>query len=80
EIAERALHTTSDFPALMGNAMNRRLRAAYDEHEPTYRRWARRAPNAPNFKSIDVVQLSAMPELLQVNEAGEFRYGTFSDG
>lgn len=80
EIAERALHTTSDFPALMSNAMNRRLRAAYAEHQPTYRLWARRAPNAPNFKSIDVVQMSAMPDLLKVNEAGEFRYGTASDG
>jgi hypothetical protein len=80
EIAERALHTTSDFPALMSNAMNRRLRAAYAEHQPTYRQWARRAPNAPNFKSIDVVQMSAMPDLLKVNEAGEFRYGTASDG
>lgn len=80
EIAERALHSTSDFPALMSNAMNRRLRAAYAEHQPTYRLWARRAPNAPNFKAIDVVQMSAMPDLLKVNEAGEFRYGTASDG
>lgn len=80
EIAERALHTTSDFPALMSNALGRRLRAQYDEHQPSYQRWARRAPNAPNFKSIDVVQLSAMPDLLKVNEGGEIRYGTFSDG
>lgn len=80
EIAERALHTTSDFPALMSNAMGRRLRNSYDEHEPTYRQWARRAPNAPNFKSVDTVQLSAMPDLMKVNEKGEFRYGTFTDG
>lgn len=80
EIAERALHTTSDFPALMSSAMHRRLRQSYQENQPTYRRWARRAPNAPNFKSIDVVQLSAMPDLLKVNEAGEFKYGSASDG
>ncbi|KQN78550.1 prohead protease/major capsid protein fusion protein [Sphingomonas sp. Leaf62] len=80
EIAERALHTTSDFPALMANALGRRLRSSYEEHQPTYRQWARRAPNAPNFKSIDVVQMSAMPDLMKVNEGGEFRYGTFSDG
>ncbi|MBB4149125.1 prohead protease/major capsid protein fusion protein [Sphingobium scionense] len=80
EIAERALHSTSDFPALMGNAMNRRLRAAYEENQPSYRRWARRAPNAPDFRSIDVIQTSAMPDLLKVNEAGEFKYGTISDG
>lgn len=80
EIAERALHSTSDFPALMGNAMNRRLRSAYEENQPSYRRWARRAPNAPDFRSIDVIQTSAMPDLLKVNEAGEFKYGTISDG
>ncbi len=80
DIAERSLHSTSDFPALMANAMNRRLRSAYEENQPSYRRWARRAPNAPNFKSIDVVQMSALPDLLKVNEGGEVKYGTISDG
>jgi hypothetical protein len=80
EIAERALHTTSDFPALMASTLNRRLRSAYEENVPSYRRWARRAPNAPDFRSIEVVQFSAMPDLLKVNEAGEFKYGTASDG
>lgn len=80
EIAERALHTTSDFPALMGSSLNRRLRMAYEENNPSYRMWARRAPNAPDFRTIDVVQISAMPDLLKVNEAGEFKYGTASDG
>ncbi|WP_231639422.1 prohead protease/major capsid protein fusion protein [Sphingomonas profundi] len=80
EIAERALHSTSDFSNLVGNGLNRRLRAAYDENQPSYRSWARRAPNAPDFRSVDVIQMSAMPDLVKVNEAGEFRYGTASDG
>ncbi|WP_374649089.1 prohead protease/major capsid protein fusion protein [Rhizorhabdus sp.] len=80
EIAERALHSTSDFPALMGSALGRRLRAAYEENNPTYRMWARRAPNAPDFRLQDVVQLSAMPDLLKVGEGGEVKSGTFSDG
>jgi len=80
EIAERSLHATSDFPALMANGMNRRLRAGYAENEPSYRRWTRQAPNAPNFKSIDVVQMSALPDLLKVNEGGEVKFGTISDG
>ncbi len=79
-IAERALHSTSDFANLMGSGLNRRLRMAYEENNPSYRQWARRAPNAPDFRSIDVIQLSAMPDLLKVNEAGEFKYGTASDG
>jgi hypothetical protein len=42
--------------------------------------WARRAPNAPDFKSIQVTQLSGAPNLLQTNEHGEFTYGTMKDG
>jgi hypothetical protein len=80
EIAERALHTTSDFPNILANVMNKRLRAGYQENVPTYTAWARRAPNAPDFKSLSVTQLSATPDLLRVNEAGEFKYGTMSDG
>lgn len=80
ELAERALHSGSDFPQLIGSALNRRLRQAYEENSPSYQRWARRAPNAPNFKNIDVVQMSALPDLLRVNEGGEFKYGTASDG
>lgn len=79
-IAERALHTGSDFANLVGSGLNRRLRMAYEENNPSYRRWARRAPNAPDFRSIDVVQMSAMPDLVATNEAGEFKYGTASDG
>jgi hypothetical protein len=74
------MHSTSDFSSLLANVASRRLRAAYDENPGTYRRWARRAPNAPDFKSMSVVQLSAMPDLLQVNEHGEFKYGAMRDG
>lgn len=74
------MNTTSDFSSLMANVANKRLRTGYEENPGTYTRWARRAPNAPDFKSISVVQLSAMPDLLQVNEHGEFKYGTMKDG
>ncbi len=79
EIAGRAM-TTGDLPAIMSNVANKRLRNAYEANEVSYTRWARRAPNAPNFKSVDVVQLSAAPDLLKVNEHGEFTYGKISDG
>lgn len=71
---------TSDFSNLLANVAKKRLRAAYAENPGTYRRWARRAPDLPDFKPASVVQLSAMPDLLQVNEAGEFTYGSMSDG
>lgn len=74
------MHTTSDFSNLFANVANKRLRAAYDENAGTYTMWARRAPNAPDFKNISVVQLSGAPDLLQTNEHGEFKYGTMKDG
>ena len=74
------MHTTSDFSNLFANVANKRLRAAYDDNAGTYTLWARRAPNAPDFKNISVVQLSGAPDLLQTNEHGEFKYGTMKDG
>lgn len=71
---------TSDFSSLFANVANKRLRNAYDENPGTYAMWARRAPNAPDFKNLSVVQLSGAPDLLQTNEAGEFKYGSMSDG
>lgn len=47
---------------------------------PSYRVWARRAPNAPDFKSMSVVNLAGAPDLLQTNEHGEFKYGAMTDG
>jgi hypothetical protein len=74
------MHTTSDFASIMANVANKRLRGAYDENPGTYAMWARRAPNAPDFKNISVAQLSGAPELLRTNEHGEFTYGTLRDG
>lgn len=71
---------TSDFSSLFANVANKRLRSAYEENAGTYTMWARRAPNAPDFKSMSIVQLSGAPDLLQTNEHGEFKYGKLTDG
>lgn len=77
---DAGMHGTSDFTSLFANVANKRLRAVYDENAGTYGLWARRAPNAPDFKNMSVVQLAGAPDLLQTNEAGEFKYGRMSDG
>lgn len=74
------MHSTSDFSVLFANVANKRLRGAYDENAGTYTRWARRAPNCPDFKTMSIAQLSGAPDLLQTNEHGEFKYGTMKDG
>lgn len=80
KVRSNAFQGTGDFPSLMSNVANKRLRQAYEENPGTFRRWARRAPNLPDFKAVQVTQFSAMPDLLQTNEHGEFKYGAVSDG
>lgn len=80
EIATRSLLSTSDFPNILADASNKRLRQAYQENVPSYTRWARRAPNAPDFKNINVNLFSGAPDLQKVLEGGEFKRGSMSDG
>lgn len=72
-------HSTSDFPGLLSALANKRLRNSYQENLPSYRMWARRAPNAPDFKNINAIALGNAPDLLRVNEAAEFTYGTIAE-
>lgn len=80
EFRAGGMHGTSDFTSLFANVANKRLRNAYEESAGSYALWARRAPNAPDFKNLSVVQLAGAPDLLQTNEAGEFKYGAMTDG
>lgn len=80
EIASRALHSTSDFPLILANVANKRLRDAYLSAPTTYQMWARRAPNAPDFRDINVANLGGAPDLQAVNEGGEFKTGTVGEG
>ena len=45
-IITRALHTTSDFPLILGDAVNRELRRAYDAAPSGARHWPARPPIA----------------------------------
>lgn len=80
EIIARAMHGVSDFPLILANVANKRLRTAYEAAPTTYQIWARRAPNAPDFKNISVTQLGGAPDLQETQENGEFQYGTIGEG
>lgn len=75
---QRSMGTT-DFPTILANVGSKRMRLAYEENQPSYRLWARRGADALNFKPISTVQMSSAPDLLQVREHGEFKYGSMSD-
>lgn len=71
-------HSTSDFPAILANVANNTLRMAYDSTPRTFTAWARRATIA-DFKPVQRTQLGGAPDLLKVNEGGEFKYGTMGE-
>lgn len=73
------LMATGDFANITANVASKRLRSMYEELSPTYKIWARRAANLPDFKSRLAVQMSGAPALEQVSEGGEFKYGSLSD-
>lgn len=79
DIYERAGHTTSDFPNIFGNAVNRTLEQRYALTEPTYRRISRRR-DFRDFRPDTTVKLGDFPMLEKILEGGEIKHGTFAEG
>lgn len=77
-LAQRAMHGTSDFPEILANVANKTLRQAYEASPRTFTQWCRRT-TASDFKEIARTQLGDSPTLVQVNEHGEFTYGTVGE-
>jgi len=78
EIVKRAFHSTSDFPSILADAINKTLRQAYEESPRTFLPWAKRG-SAPDFKNINRTQLGNFPSLTKVLEGGEIEYKTVAD-
>lgn len=71
-------HSTSDFPAIFENAMNKRLAAAYAAAQPVYQALAERI-DFVDFRPHPIAQIGDWPSLLEVPESGEIKYGSVSD-
>jgi hypothetical protein len=78
EIATRALHSTSDFPEVLAAVTNKTLRRAYDVYPRTFLPFCRQVL-ATDFKAMYRVQIGEAPQLLKVNESGEFKRGTIAE-
>lgn len=77
--AERAFHSTSDFPLLLSNALNKVLLADYAQAQPTYRQFmAQRTFN--DFKAHSFLRAGDFPALEALQEGGEIKTGTISEG
>ncbi|MGU9978769.1 prohead protease/major capsid protein fusion protein [Phreatobacter sp. HK31-P] len=77
-VIERALHSTSDFPIILGDTVGRTLREAYGA-APSGVRQLGRATTARDFRAKHRIMLSAAPTLEKVNEAGEFKSGSMGE-
>lgn len=73
-----ASHSTSDFPAIFENALNKVLLERYRVAEPTYRRIARKR-NFNDFRAHPQVRAGDFPKLQPVSEAGEIKFGSFGE-
>jgi hypothetical protein len=78
EIATRALHSTSDFPEVLSAVTNKTLRQAYDVYPRTFVLFCRQVL-ATDFKAMHRVQIGEAPQLLKVNESGEFKRGMIAE-
>lgn len=74
-LISRGLHTTSDFPKILSTAGELVLRKAYSTYQGGVRQICKPS-TARDFKAKTVAALGEMPELLEVREGGEFKYGT----
>lgn len=78
DLVERGLHTTSDFPELLTASGQRVLRQAYQAYVGGLKRICKPS-TARDFRAKSRLMLGEAPELLQVNEHGEFKFGSMAE-
>src|SRR5205823_11068448 len=72
------MQTTSDFPNILADVANKRLRQAYQAAPRTFVPFCRQV-SAPDFKNVSVIQVSDASPFGKVNEHGEFPSASLSD-
>ncbi|MBX9749276.1 MAG: Mu-like prophage major head subunit gpT family protein [Roseococcus sp.] len=77
-IVERALTTSSDFPAVLSAAANKMLLAGYRPAQPTYRDVFRRR-DFRDFRPHRYLRAGDFPSLVALSENGEIQVGTLSE-
>jgi hypothetical protein len=77
-IVTRALNSTSDFAISLGDAVGRTMRQAYSE-APSGLKAVARMTTMRDFRERKRIQTSQFDRLEKVNEAGEFKRGSFKE-
>lgn len=79
EVVQRALHTTSDFSHVISGVGQTVLAGAYQSVPSGLKAVARRS-TAKDFRPKTTARLSGFSDLEKVNEHGEYKRGTFTEG
>lgn len=77
-LVTRALHTTSDFPIILGDTVGRVLRDAFQAAPSGIRRLGRQT-SARDFRAVNKIMLGEAPLLEKLNEHGEIKAGTMAE-
>ncbi|MBB4092453.1 hypothetical protein HGG72_08425 [Ochrobactrum pecoris] len=78
DVAQRALHSTSDFPIILQDITTQTLLNAYGLYENTFQLFATRTVLS-DFRETKVLDIGSAPDLLPKNEHGEFQSGTLRE-
>jgi ATP-dependent Clp endopeptidase proteolytic subunit ClpP len=71
-------HSSSDYGTLLENIANKSMLKGFDESEETFQEWTTRGV-LTDFKATKRVDLNTFPDLLEVPEGSEYKYGTMGD-
>lgn len=69
---------TSNFTNILLDAFNKSLQAAFSESPQTWNRWCA-VRDVVDFKNINAISLSEAPNLVAINEKGEYTEASFND-
>jgi len=70
--------TTSDFPAILANVLNKTLRQSYEAYPQTFKPFCRQA-TAKDFKPVQRTMLHDVAALPSLDEKGEYHRAQLSD-
>lgn len=74
----KAAMSTSDFPAILENALHKSVRQGYENEPASHRAWIR-VQTVADFRDQPRPILGSAPALLPVPELGEYTYGAMDD-
>ena len=77
-LSKRGYMSSSDFPLVLSNVVNKTLRRQYEFQSPTFQAFCQRG-TFKDFKSKSIVQLGDVTKMKQILEGGEYKYGTMGE-